>query len=131
MGLASSDVKERIEVYFEQHKLFIEMVKGHAKVEGNAIYVDLRGIENIYAGNRFLLYTLYPNQNISVWVVDGKKKVNTVVTVGYSIINKTATVDVGSLMLKYGGGGHKAVGTCQVPYDETDKIIAEIIAAVK
>jgi len=129
--LAIPDVKERIEVYFEQHKLFIEMVKKHAKVEGKAIYVDLRGVENIYAGNRFLLYTLYPDQNISVWVVDGKKKVNTVVTVGYSIINKTATVDVGSLMLKYGGGGHKAVGTCQVPYDETDKIIAEIVAAVK
>jgi len=129
--LASPDVKERIEVYFEQHNLFIEMVKKYAKIEGNAIYVDLRGIENIYSGNRFLLYTLYPKQNISVWVVDGKKKVNTVITVGYSIINKTATVDVGSLMLKYGGGGHKAVGTCQVPYDETDKIIAEIVAAVK
>ena len=129
--LASDDIKERIEVYFEQHKLFIEMVKKHAKVEGNAIYVDLRSIETIYAGNRFLLYTLYPDQNISVWVVDGKKKVNTVITVGYSIINKTATVDVGSLMLKYGGGGHKAVGTCQVPYEETDKIIAEIVAAVK
>ena len=129
--LAMPDIKERIEVYFEQHKRFIEMVKERAKVEGKAIYVDLRGVENIYAGNRFLLYTLYPDQNISVWVVDGKKKVNTVITVGYSIINKTATVDVGSLMLKYGGGGHKAVGTCQVPYEETDKIIAEIIAAVK
>jgi len=129
--MASPDVKERMEVYVEQNKLFIEMVKKHAKVEGKAIYVDLRGVENIYAGNRFLLYTLYPDQNISVWVVDGKKKVNTVVTVGYSIVNKTATVDVGSLMLKYGGGGHKAVGTCQIPYEETDKIIAEIIGVVK
>jgi len=129
--LALPDVKERIDVYFEQNKLFIQMVKGRAKIEGNAIYVDLRGVETIYAGNRFLLYTLYPEQNISVWVVDGKKKVNTVVTVGYSIINKTATVDVGSLMLKYGGGGHKAVGTCQIAYEETDKIIGEIIAAVR
>jgi nanoRNase/pAp phosphatase (c-di-AMP/oligoRNAs hydrolase) len=129
--IASPDVKERIDVYFEQHKIFIEMVKKHAKVEGKAIYVDLRDVETIYAGNRFLLYTLYPDQNISVWVVDGKKKINTVITVGYSIINKTATVDVGSLMLKYGGGGHRAVGTCQVPYEETDKIIAEIVAAVK
>ncbi|MDR2717423.1 MAG: exopolyphosphatase [Treponema sp.] len=129
--LASSDVKERIDVYFEQHNLFIEMVKKYAKVEGKAIYVDLRDVETIYAGNRFLLYTIFPEQNISVWVVDGKKKVNTVITVGYSVINKTATVDVGSLMLKYGGGGHKAVGTCQVPYDDTDKVIGEIIAAVK
>jgi len=129
--LASRDVKERVDVYFEQHNNFIEMVKKHAKIEGKAIYVDLRDIETIYAGNRFLLYTIFPEQNISVWVVDGKKKVNTVVTVGYSVINKTATVDVGSLMLKYGGGGHKAVGTCQVPYENTDKIIGEIIAAVK
>jgi len=129
--LASKDVKERVEVYFEQHNNFIEMVKKHAKIEGKAIYVDLREVETIYAGNRFLLYTIFPEQNISVWVVDGKKKVNTVITVGYSVINKTATVDVGSLMLKYGGGGHKAVGTCQVPYENTDKIIGEIIAAVK
>jgi oligoribonuclease NrnB/cAMP/cGMP phosphodiesterase (DHH superfamily) len=129
--LASKDVKERVDVYFEQHNNFIEMVKKHAKIEGKAIYVDLRDVETIYAGNRFLLYTIFPDQNISVWVVDGKKKVNTVITVGYSVINKTATVDVGSLMLKYGGGGHKAVGTCQVPYDDTDKIISEIIAAVK
>jgi len=129
--LASNDVKERVDVYFEQHNNFIEMVKKHAKIEGKAIYVDLREVETIYAGNRFLLYTIFPEQNISVWVVDGKKKVNTVITVGYSVINKTATVDVGSLMLKYGGGGHKAVGTCQVPYENTDKIIGEIIAAVK
>jgi len=129
--LASKDVKERVDVYFEQHNNFIEMVKKHAKIEGKAIYVDLRDVETIYAGNRFLLYTIFPDQNISVWVVDGKKKVNTVITVGYSVINKTATVDVGSLMLKYGGGGHKAVGTCQVPYEDTDKIIGEIIAAVK
>jgi nanoRNase/pAp phosphatase (c-di-AMP/oligoRNAs hydrolase) len=129
--LAMDDVKERIDVYFEQQNLFIEMVKKHAKIEGNAIYIDLRNIETIYAGNRFLLYSLFPKQNISLWVVDGKKKINTVITAGYSIINKTATVDIGSLMLKYGGGGHRTVGTCQVAFEETDKIIGEILAAIK
>jgi oligoribonuclease NrnB/cAMP/cGMP phosphodiesterase (DHH superfamily) len=129
--LALSDVKERIDVYFEQHNKFIEMAKKHAKVDGNAIFVDMRGVETIHAGNRFLLYTIFPEQNISIWVVDGKKKVNSVITVGYSIINKTSKVDVGSLMLKYGGGGHRAVGTCQVAYEETDRVIREIIDAVK
>ena len=129
--LALSDVKERVDVYFEQNKKFIEMVKKYAKVEGKAIFVDMRDVETIQAGNRFLLYTIFPDQNISVWVVDGKKKVNTVITVGYSIVNRTSTVDVGSLMLKYGGGGHKAVGTCQVAFEETDRIIREIIDAVK
>jgi len=129
--LAMADIEERIDVYYEQQNLFIDMVKKHAKIEGNAIYIDLRGVETIYAGNRFLIYSLFPEQNISVWVVDGKKKVNTVITVGYSIIKKTATVDVGSLMLKYGGGGHRSVGTCQVAFEETDKVIGEILAAIK
>jgi nanoRNase/pAp phosphatase (c-di-AMP/oligoRNAs hydrolase) len=129
--LALDDVKERIDVYFEQQNLFTDMVKTHAKTEGKAIYIDLRDVETIYAGNRFLLYTLFPEQNISLWVVDGKKKVNTVITAGYSIINKTATVDIGSLMLKYGGGGHRSVGTCQVDFDETDRIIREILTAIR
>jgi len=129
--LEMSDVKERIDVYFEQQQHFIEMVEKYARVEGNAVYVDLRDIETIHAGNRFLLYTLFPDQNISVWVVDGKKKVNTVITAGHSITNRSSGVDVGSLMLKYGGGGHKAVGTCQVAYADTDRVIREIVAAVK
>jgi nanoRNase/pAp phosphatase (c-di-AMP/oligoRNAs hydrolase) len=129
--LALPDVKERIDVYHEQTNLFIEMVKAHSKVEGNAVVVDLRKVPVINAGNRFLLYTLFPDQNISVWVVEGKHGVNNVVTVGYSIINKSATVDVGSLMLKYGGGGHVQVGTCQVDYDATDRIISEIVEKIR
>jgi nanoRNase/pAp phosphatase (c-di-AMP/oligoRNAs hydrolase) len=125
------DVKERVDVYHEQSELFTNMVKKQAKIEGNVIYVDLRNIETINAGNRFLIYTLFPDQNISVWVVDGKKKVNCVITVGYSIINKSASVDVGNLMLKYGGGGHHQVGTCQVAYEDTDRIISEIISQIK
>jgi nanoRNase/pAp phosphatase (c-di-AMP/oligoRNAs hydrolase) len=125
------DVKERIEVYREQSELFREMVREHTKVVGNALLVDLRGVEIIYAGNRFLIYTLFPEQNISLWIIDGRNKVNAAITVGYSIINRSATVDVGSLMLKYGGGGHQQVGTCQVNYADADKVIAEILEKVK
>jgi len=129
--LALPDVKERVEVYREQTALFHEMLQQRAKVEGNAVLVDLRGVDPIHAGNRFLIYTLFPDQNMSIWVVDGLDKVNAVITVGYSIINRSATVNVGSLMLHYGGGGHDKVGTCQVPYADTDRIIAEIIEKVK
>ena len=107
------------------------MVKEHARVDGKAVLVDLRGVETIHAGNRFLIYTLFPEQNVSVWVVDGKKNVNCVITAGYSIINRTAKADIGSLMLKYGGGGHRQVGTCQTAYEETDRIIKEIIAEIR
>ncbi|MCL1932079.1 MAG: exopolyphosphatase [Treponema sp.] len=129
--LSMPDVKERVDVYKEQTELFHEMLQKRAKVEGNAVVVDLRGVDPIHAGNRFLIYTLFPDQNMSIWVVDGKDKANAVITVGYSIINRTATVNVGSLMLHYGGGGHDKVGTCQVPYADADKIIAEIVGKVK
>ena len=129
--MALPDVQERKKAYFEQEKLFKEMLKKHIKVEKNVIFADLRDVETIHAGNRFLMYTMYPEQNISVWIVDGKNKQNCSITVGYSTINRSATVNVGSLLLKYGGGGHHQVGTCQVPYEDADKIIADIIAECK
>jgi nanoRNase/pAp phosphatase (c-di-AMP/oligoRNAs hydrolase) len=129
--LALPDVKEREDVYLEQDKLFREMLGRVVKVEDNVIVADLRGVDPLYAGNRFLIYTLYPEQNISVWVVDGRNKANCVITVGYSIINRSAAVDVGSMVLKYGGGGHHQVGTCQVPYEDADRIIKEIVTQCK
>ncbi|MDR1173838.1 MAG: exopolyphosphatase [Treponema sp.] len=129
--LELSDVKERLEVYFEQDSLFREMIKTHSRVEGNVVVVDLRNVEQIYAGNRFLLYTLFPEQNISIWIVDGRNKINAAVTVGYSIINRTAKADIGSILLKYGGGGHHQVGTCQVSYADADRVIAEILEKIK
>lgn len=124
--LKNPDVKERIELYHEQTALFKGMVKKHTEVKGSVIVTDLRGAETIHAGNRFLIYSLYPEQNISMWIVDGKNRENCAIACGYSVLNRTATVDVGSVMLSYGGGGHKQVGTCQVAYDDADRVIAEI-----
>jgi len=107
------DVKERIEVYNEQTELFKEMVKAHTITKGNVIISDLRGVDPIYTGNRFMIYSMYPEQNISAWIVNGKGGLGCSAAVGYSILNRTSNVDVGALMLKYNGGGHKAVGTCQ------------------
>jgi len=125
--LKNPDLVERIDLYNDQTANFIEMVKSHTITKGNVIVTDLRGVETIYTGNRFMVYALYPEQNISMWVVDGRNKQNCPIAVGYSILNRTATVNVGSVLLSYGGGGHKQVGTCQVPYDESDETIAELI----
>ncbi|MBO4292094.1 MAG: exopolyphosphatase [Lachnospiraceae bacterium] len=111
--LALPDVQERIAVYKEQDEMFRKMVKEHTVVEGNVIISDLRGVDPIYSGNRFLIYSMFPEQNISAWIVNGKGGAGCSAAVGYSILNKTSEVDVGRLMLKYGGGGHKKVGTCQ------------------
>ena len=125
------DVKERLDLYYQQKDIFTEMIKSHAKVYNSVVKVDLRDVETIYAGNRFIIYTLFPEQNISVWIVDGRNKSNVAVTVGHSIVNRSSTVDVGSLLLKFGGGGHKQVGTCQISYEDADRIIGEIMERVK
>jgi len=128
--LANPDVKERVELYNEQTKLFKEMLEKHTTVHKNAILTDLRGVENIYTGNRFYIYSLHPKQNISLWVVDGRAKLNAPIAVGHSIITRTSKTDVGELLLKYGGGGHRQVGTCQVAYEDCDRVIKELIEKI-
>jgi len=129
--LAHPDVKERIDLYRQQTELFVEMVKTHTKIDGNIILTDLRGVETIYASNRFTIYGVFPEQNVSLWITDGKGKQFVMISCGYSILNRTCTADVGALMLKYGGGGHKQVGTCQVAFEDADRVIAEIVAGLK
>jgi nanoRNase/pAp phosphatase (c-di-AMP/oligoRNAs hydrolase) len=125
--LEMEDVKERIEIYNEQTEKFVEMVKAHTRVEGNVIISDLRGVDPIYTGNRFMIYSLYPEQNISAWIVSGKGGEGCSAAVGYSILNRTATMDVGSLMLKYNGGGHKRVGTCQFSSENMDTELPKML----
>lgn len=121
------DVRERVDLYQEQAELFKEMAHKYSKTYDNVLVTDLRGVETIYTGNRFLIYSLFPEQNVSLWIVDGKQKQNVAIACGYSILNRTCEADIGKLMLKYNGGGHKMVGTCQVPYEDADKSIGEIV----
>lgn len=129
--LADPDVKERIEMYKEQNERFKEMVSEVTTTDGNVIISDLRGLETIYTGNRFLVYSLFPRQNISLWIVDGRGGLNVSIAVGHSVINRTSKTNVGSLLLGYDGGGHYQVGTCQVPYEDADDVIAELVARMK
>ena len=128
--LALPDVKERIDVYFEQAEKFKEMVQKHTRVEKDVIISDLRGVDPIYSGNRFMIYSMYPEQNISIWIVNGKGGKGCSAAVGYSVLNKTSNVDVGKLMLKYGGGGHKAVGTCQFDDEHMEEMLPKLISEI-
>lgn len=125
--LELSDVKERIDVYFEQTALFKEMVEKYTWVRGNVIFTDLRGVDPIYSCNRFMIYSMYPEANISVWVVSGKGGKGCSAAVGYSILNRTSHVNVGHLMLKYNGGGHYNVGTCQFSDEEMSEQLPNML----
>jgi oligoribonuclease NrnB/cAMP/cGMP phosphodiesterase (DHH superfamily) len=124
------DFQERIKLYHEENARYEKLIKKSASIMGNAIVIDLRGCEQIPAGNRFLEYVLFPKQNISLRIVDGKKRKFAMISVGRSIINQTSEIDVGALTLKYGGGGHERVGTCQVPYKDVDQVVGEMLDSI-
>jgi nanoRNase/pAp phosphatase (c-di-AMP/oligoRNAs hydrolase) len=129
--LEDPDVKERVNRYYELDASFRDMLKQYTRTEGNVIITDLRGVENIYPGNRFMVYALYPEQNVNLWIVDGFQKQNCAVACGHSILNKTSSTHVGFLLRSYGGGGHEAAGTCQVQYADADRVIAELVEKFK
>jgi nanoRNase/pAp phosphatase (c-di-AMP/oligoRNAs hydrolase) len=121
------DVKERVELYFEHQQPFREQIRSHATVHANVLVVDLKITEDIYAGNRFVKYALYPETNVSIQQLWGYNRENTVFSVGKSIFNKTSELNIGELMLEFGGGGHEAAGTCQVANDQADEILSQLI----
>lgn len=124
------DVKERTQLYFEHDSKARQQIQKCATVHGNLVVLDLREQETIYATNRFTLYALYPKCNMSIHVLWGLKKQNTVFAIGKSILNKTSNTNVGELCLKYNGGGHLNAGTCQVENDQAQKVLDELIAKI-
>jgi len=125
--LALPDVKERVDVYFEHEEKFKAQIQRCATVHKNLVVLDLRAEETIWAGNRFMIYALYPQCNISIHVLWGLKQQNTVFATGKSIFDRGSKTNVGELMLKYGGGGHQAAGTCQVANDRAVEVLQELV----
>jgi nanoRNase/pAp phosphatase (c-di-AMP/oligoRNAs hydrolase) len=125
------DVKERADLYHAQYDLFVAQLKRVSHLEGDVIVVDLRDEEVIHAGNRFMVYALFPQSRVSVHVIWGRQKLNTVFACGKSILDRTSPVDVGEVMLRYGGGGHIAAGTCQVPHTDAERVQREIVEALR
>ena len=121
------DVKERVDLYFEQEKLFEDQMHRLVQMNGKVAVIDLRNEEVIHAGNRFLIYALYPEIEVTIHVAWGFRKQNTALMVGKSIINKGNKADIGEICLSYGGGGHFNAGTCQVENDKADEILKDII----
>lgn len=124
------DVKERVDLFFDHQMKCREQIENCGEVHGNLVVLDLRNEDTIWAGNRFVIYALFPNCNISVHVVWGKNKQNTVFAIGKSILDRSSQTDVGSLCLEYGGGGHNAAGTCQVDNLKAEEKLQEIIEKI-
>lgn len=125
------DVEDRVHLFLEHGEYAELQIRGNATVRGKTVLVDLRGEETIYACNRFMVYALFPECNLSIFVnpLEGDDRVE--IAMGKSILDRGSPVNVGLLMLEYGGGGHEAVGTCRVPRPEADDVIASLLDKVE
>jgi nanoRNase/pAp phosphatase (c-di-AMP/oligoRNAs hydrolase) len=128
--LGLPDVKERVQVYFEHAERAKEQIVRCATVHGKLVVLDLRHEETIWATNRFMIYALFPQTNISIHVMWGVQKQNTVFATGKSILDRGSRTNVGELMLSYGGGGHQAAGTCQVDNAEAAATLEQLITKI-
>ncbi|MGB2925851.1 MAG: exopolyphosphatase, partial [Limnothrix sp.] len=128
--LKMPDVQERSELYFSHEEQFKEQLTRCSEIHGAVVVLDLREEETIYTGNRFMIYALFPQCNISIHVLWGLKKRNTVYAVGKSIFDRSSQVNIGELMLAYGGGGHANAGTCQVENNQAAQVLEELITKI-
>ncbi|MDZ4835011.1 MAG: exopolyphosphatase [Candidatus Melainabacteria bacterium] len=124
------DVVERVELYNEQAEKFKDQVKRCSTVHKNLIVLNLKGEETIFAGNRFMIYAMYPDTNISIHVLWGLKQQNTVFAIGKSIVNRSSKTNIGELCLKYNGGGHEKAGTCQIENDKAEGVLKELVEQI-
>ena len=125
--LQHPDVQERIELYNEHSDKAKAQIQRCAQVHQNLVVLDFKEEDPIFATNRFIVYALFPQTNISIHIMWGLKKQNTVFALGSSILNRTSQTDIGALCLQYGGGGHKNAGTCQVSNDQATQTLQELI----
>jgi hypothetical protein len=128
--LQHPEVKKRTDRVLTENKMFKELLSEHAHLDGNVIFVDFRGMKEKPVGNRFLVYTMFPEANVEMRIFDGHQGA-VVVAVGHSIFNRTCNVNVGELLRKYGGGGHTGAGTTQLPPDKAEPQIKEILERLK
>jgi len=128
--LSAPDVAERVRLYHDHAELAEEQILRCATVHENLVVLDLRGEDVIHPANRFLIYALHPEQNMSIHVLWGLKQQNTVFAAGKSILNRTSKTNVGSLMLEYGGGGHTAAGTCQIDNGRAEQVLGELVGRI-
>ncbi len=129
--LISDEVQARIEHVRSEHKLFINALQECSTVDKNVIITDSRSLRYFPNGNRFQIYTLFPNQNVSASIFNRRGTDTSVIFCGHNIFNRGCKTDINELMHKYNGSGRMTAGSCVVPSAEADNILKEIVDTLK
>lgn len=124
------DIAERVARYREHQDLARGQLEGATVMDGKVALADLRTANLVYCCNRFLIYAVFPDAKVSVHLFRATHPGRILVAAGKSIFDRSATINLGLLMLEYGGGGHAAAATCQVDEADAEDTIAEIVERI-
>jgi nanoRNase/pAp phosphatase (c-di-AMP/oligoRNAs hydrolase) len=125
--LADPEVRKHVDRLKREETAFREHLTSNSRQNGNIVLTDVRGLRDLPSGNRFLIYELFPNANVSIRVADGRNKEFISIQIGHSILKRDCKTSVGDLLAEYGGGGHQGAGTCQVSPADADRVLAQIM----
>ena len=129
--LADPEVSKHVTRLKDEEAAFKKHLQESSRVDGNIVITDVRGQKNLPSGNRFLIYDLFPNANVSMRIADGRAGEFISIQVGHSILKRDCKTSVGDMMAAYGGGGHQGAGTCQPLPADADRVIGELITTLK
>lgn len=129
--LLRPEVRERVAALAENNELFLKLLKEHSRKDGNVVITDFRSLERVPVGNRFLVYTLFRDTNVSVRLQWGPQRKFVAVSIGHNIFNRTSRANCGRICSVFGGGGHKGAGACPLPAEKADTLLSEIIRQLK
>jgi nanoRNase/pAp phosphatase (c-di-AMP/oligoRNAs hydrolase) len=129
--LSQPEVTERVDLLKKNNAAFLDILKENSKQDGNVTITDFRSLEKIPIGNRFLIYTIFPDSNVSVRIQWGPDKKFVSVTLGHNIFNRMSRSNCGKICSDYGGGGHKGAAACPLDSEKAEHQIAEIVQRLK
>ncbi|MEN8223325.1 MAG: exopolyphosphatase [Acidobacteriota bacterium] len=129
--IEDKDVKLRIKKEIDNDLRYKEYLIEHTSIENGVSITDFRPFVSVPSGNRFLVFSLFPDTYVNVKIRNSDEKDGKVIlSVGHSIFNRKCRVHCGKLVARFGGGGHFGAGSCScdegVFEDSKDSIISTL-----
>jgi hypothetical protein len=98
----------------------------HTTMAGQVSITDFRRLDPAPNGNRFLVYSLFPDCTVNVKIVYDEENLASI-RVGHSILNRGCKVNVGKMLTAFEGGGHPGAGACRFSREKATDYLTRIV----
>ena len=126
--LKNAEVKQHCQNVVAQNDRYVDFLRKHTMLNQHVSITDFRPFDKLPGGNRFLVYSLFPESAVNVRIrYEDPDKDMVAVSVGHSIFNPKCNVNVGLMLAQFDGGGHRGAGSTRLPAGKADESILQII----